>query len=132
MIFIKKFVAIFIVFFIFLSLVGCIVSIPVIIDHFDGIITSRKIDKHLYPHDSVTYQSYARSRNILICDFIHLLVHLFIFVMSLIFLLKIDGYNFIRYTYEEYKATMDKKKSEKQEKKKQKLQQKLIDLDKTE
>lgn len=40
--------------------------------------------------------------------------------------------NFTKYTYEEYKAIMDKKKAEKQEKKKQKLQQQLNDLDKTE
>ena len=40
--------------------------------------------------------------------------------------------NFTRYTYEEYKTIMDKKKTEKQEKKKQKLQQQLNDLNKTE
>ena len=38
----------------------------------------------------------------------------------------------IKYTYEEYKTIMDKKKTEKQERKKQKLQQQLNDLDKTE
>ena len=37
-----------------------------------------------------------------------------------------------KYTYEEYKAIMDKKKAEKQEKKKQKLQRQLNRLDKTE
>lgn len=40
--------------------------------------------------------------------------------------------NAIKYTYEEYKAIMYKKKAEKQERKKQKLQQQLNDLDKTE
>ena len=39
--------------------------------------------------------------------------------------------NTIKYTYEEYKAIMDKKKAEKQEKKKQKLQQQLSDLENT-
>ena len=39
---------------------------------------------------------------------------------------------FTRYTYEEYKAIMDKKKAQKQEKKKQKLQRQLNSLDKTE
>lgn len=37
-----------------------------------------------------------------------------------------------KYTYEEYKAIMDKKKAQKQEKKKQKLQRQLNSLDKTE
>lgn len=40
--------------------------------------------------------------------------------------------NASKYTYEEYKAIMDKRKAEKQERKKQKLQQQLNDLDKTE
>lgn len=39
--------------------------------------------------------------------------------------------NFTKYTYEEFKAIMDKKKAEKQEKKKQKLQQQLNDLENT-
>ena len=128
----KKIVAIVLILFILFSLIGCVISVPVIVEHLDGVIASRSINKHLYPHDSVTYQSYARSRNILICDFLHLLFHLLIFVTSIIFLCKYGGSNFTRYTYEEYKAIMDKKKAEKQEKKKQKLQQQLSDLDKTE
>ena len=39
--------------------------------------------------------------------------------------------NAIKYTYEEYKAIMDKKKAEKQERKKQKLQQQLNNLENT-
>ncbi len=38
--------------------------------------------------------------------------------------------NFTKYTYEEYKTIMDKKRAEKQEKKKQKLQQKLNEMEK--
>ena len=39
--------------------------------------------------------------------------------------------NAIKYTYEEYKAIMDKKKAEKQERKKLKLQQQLNNLENT-
>ena len=51
-------------------------------------------------------------------------------ITQIIFMLKNTNLeNFTKYTYEEYKAVMDKKKAEKQEKKKQKLQQQLNDLE---
>ncbi len=53
-------------------------------------------------------------------------------ITQIIFMLKNTNLaNFTKYTYEEYKAVMDKKKAEKQEKKKQKLQQQLNNLENT-
>lgn len=68
---------------------------------------------------------------ILLCLMIVLLICLIVF--RIIYLIKITNADyFIKYTYEEYKTIMDKKKTEKQEKKKQKLQQQLNSLNKTE
>lgn len=67
---------------------------------------------------------------ILLCLMIVLLICLIVF--RIIYLIKITNADyFIKYTYEEYKTIMDKKKDEKQEKKKQKLKQQLNDLENT-
>ena len=50
----------------------------------------------------------------------------------IIVLISFNFLHFIKYSYDEYKSIMNKKKTDKQKRKKQKLQQQLNDLDKTE
>ena len=70
-------------------------------------------------------------------NFIEIIFYVMTFFIFLInaltvVLVNFNFLNFTRYTYEEYKAIMDKKKADKQEKKKLKLQRQLNSLDKTE
>ena len=69
-------------------------------------------------------------RNNMISGYLAIIFSLINMFFAVFLTLKL--WNFPKYTYDEYKAIMDKKKIESQEKKKLKLKQQLNILDKTE